>query len=95
MLSAPSPTVKCGCGLNFPKVSGFVHALALIFPDCTGEKFHEIPDILFEERLLRVSSSCKMLYRCASVCVCVCVRTHLAQGLGGMERTYDQTKFLT
>ena len=89
MLCAPSPTGKCGCGLNFPKVSGFVHALALIFPDCTGEKFHDIPDILFEERLLRVSSSCKMLYRCASVCV----RTHLAQGLRGMERTYDQTKF--
>jgi hypothetical protein len=25
--------------------------------------------------------------------ICVCVRTHLAQGLRGMERTYDQTKF--
>ena len=71
MLSAPSHTGKCGCGLNFPKVSRFVHALALIFLDCTGEKFREIPDILSEESLLRVSSSCKMLYRCASVCVCV------------------------
>ena len=63
----------------------------VVVASISQEKFHEIPDILFEERLIRVSSSCKMLYRCASVCV----RTPLAQGLRGMERTYDQTKFLT